>query len=91
MPDSTNKWFGKGLCRDRRACADCRTSAKFRESLHRAGLVDSPDFSCPHGYTADRLPLGLGDVVAKVTTALGIRPCGACKKRQRALNAVRIR
>jgi hypothetical protein len=29
---------------------------------------------------------GLGDTIAKVTTALGIKPCGGCKERQRALN-----
>lgn len=31
---------------------------------------------------------GLGDVVAKVTTALGIPPCGGCKQRQAFLNKV---
>jgi hypothetical protein len=29
---------------------------------------------------------GLGDVVAKVTSAVGIKPCGPCKRRQEALN-----
>jgi hypothetical protein len=29
---------------------------------------------------------GLGDVVAAVTTAVGIKPCGGCKERQAALN-----
>lgn len=29
---------------------------------------------------------GLGDVVAKMTSAVGIKPCGGCKKRQEALN-----
>jgi hypothetical protein len=29
---------------------------------------------------------GLGDVVAAVTSAVGIRPCGGCKKRQESLN-----
>lgn len=31
-------------------------------------------------------PVGLGDTVAAVTTAAGIKPCGGCKKRQAALN-----
>ena len=31
-------------------------------------------------------PVGLGDTVATVTTAAGIKPCGGCKKRQAALN-----
>ena len=29
---------------------------------------------------------GIGDTVAAVTTAAGIKPCGRCKKRQAALN-----
>lgn len=29
---------------------------------------------------------GLGDTIAKVTSAVGIKPCGGCKKRQEALN-----
>jgi hypothetical protein len=31
-------------------------------------------------------PVGLGDTVAAVTTTVGIKPCGGCKKRQEALN-----
>lgn len=31
---------------------------------------------------------GLGDVVAAVTTAVGIKPCGGCKQRQAFLNRV---
>ena len=29
---------------------------------------------------------GLGDLVAKATKALGIKPCGGCLKRQQMLN-----
>lgn len=29
---------------------------------------------------------GVGDTVAKVTKAFGVKPCGKCKKRQQALN-----
>lgn len=29
---------------------------------------------------------GLGDTIAKVTKAIGIKPCGGCKKRQEKLN-----
>ena len=29
---------------------------------------------------------GLGDAVARMTTAVGIKPCGGCKKRQELLN-----
>jgi hypothetical protein len=30
---------------------------------------------------------GLGDTIAKITTAIGIKPCGSCKERQARLNA----
>lgn len=85
------KWFDHASCQQRAACEACRTNAKFRKSLHRAGLVDSPSFDCPHGYRADRLPLGLGDVVEKVTRVLGIKPCGGCRKRKKDWNKVRVR
>lgn len=29
---------------------------------------------------------GLGDVVAKITSAFGIKPCGGCQKRKEKLN-----
>ena len=29
---------------------------------------------------------GLGDTVAKITSALGVRPCGGCKSRRDKLN-----
>lgn len=30
--------------------------------------------------------IGLGDVVKRVTTSIGFRPCSACQKRAEALN-----
>ena len=29
---------------------------------------------------------GIGDTIAKMTAAVGIKPCGGCKKRQEYLN-----
>lgn len=35
-----------------------------------------------------RVPMrGLGDVIAKVTSAVGIKPCVGCGKRQEVLNS----
>lgn len=68
------KWFDKALCRNRRACADCRTKEEFRESLHRAGLVDSPDFACPSGFTSHDLP---EPVAAKQRERRAKRCCGS--------------
>jgi hypothetical protein len=41
--------------------------------------------ACPHYRGPAR---GLGDVVANVTHAVGIRPCGGCQKRREALNEI---
>ena len=37
-------------------------------------------------YLKEKKSKGLGDTVAKVTKAVGLKPCGACKKRQEKLN-----
>ena len=31
---------------------------------------------------------GLGDTVAKITKAVGIKPCGGCAKRRKAMNRI---
>ena len=38
---------------------------------------------CCNGSEPSR---GLGDTVAKITKAFGVKPCGKCKKRQQKLN-----
>ena len=70
-------------------CGSCRQMSRgraFREtilSIREIEGVDA-DFDCPKGrpWVAD----GLGDTIAKATKAVGIKPCGGCKKRQAALN-----
>jgi hypothetical protein len=42
----------------------------------------------PSGATSGGM--GLGDAIAAVTDALGVRKCGGCAKRQIALNAIRL-
>jgi len=37
------------------------------------------------GFVTDE-DIGLGDVIKRVTYALGIRPCGGCERRAAALN-----
>lgn len=37
------------------------------------------------GFIADE-EIGLGDIIKKVTSAFGIRPCGGCERRAAALN-----
>ena len=40
-----------------------------------------PRRNCPRAPSR-----GLGDTVAKITTAIGVKPCGGCRKRQKILN-----
>ena len=40
------------------------------------------------GRVSLRSPLPLGTAIKHVTTALGIKQCGGCKKRQVALDAI---
>jgi hypothetical protein len=37
------------------------------------------------GFISDR-EIGLGDVIKRVTSTVGIRPCGGCERRAAALN-----
>ena len=60
-------------------CPDCNWEYK------RKGVpVQSekpPRRNCPKSPSR-----GLGDTIAKMTKAVGIKPCGGCKKRQKKLN-----
>lgn len=40
----------------------------------------------PHRNCTKRKSKGLGDTIAKLIRAVGIKPCGGCKKRQKLLN-----
>ena len=44
---------------------------------------DFDDLKVDHGFSPSR---GIGDTVAKITKAVGIKPCGGCKKRRRKWN-----
>ncbi len=39
-----------------------------------------------HMYVTNEKPIGVGDVIATATTAVGVKPCGGCAKRKAALN-----
>ncbi|EMF55577.1 MULTISPECIES: hypothetical protein [Streptomyces] len=38
------------------------------------------------GFAREDGDIGLGDAVARVTAAVGVRPCGGCERRAAALN-----
>lgn len=53
-------------------------------------FTDQPEATVRHrvrlpGFVSDE-EIGLGDVVKKVTSTMGIRPCGGCRRRAQALN-----
>jgi hypothetical protein len=37
---------------------------------------------------SENLSKGLGDTIAKITEAVGIKPCGSCEKRKKLLNRI---
>ena len=39
------------------------------------------------GFITNDEEIGLGDVVKRVTYAMGIKPCGGCERRAAALNS----
>jgi hypothetical protein len=81
-----------GIChrcrhRQSRCAGPCACTVSGRDIIDHAEKGD-----CPNRYFAIGLPRpklrGLGDVVAAVTSAVGITPCGKCKQRQEALNRI---
>ncbi|WP_369147286.1 hypothetical protein [Streptomyces sp. R44] len=59
---------------------DSRDSRRHDGPRHRVRI---PGFARPGGEGTE---IGLGDAVARVTSAVGIRPCGGCGRRAEALN-----
>lgn len=54
-------------------------------------IADDPSNSIEqqiHGCWKDSRMRGLGDLVAKMTKAVGIKPCEPCQRRQEALNSL---
>lgn len=75
-------------------CHTCRAHTRNGDAF-RASFLGDASAACPYGVPwdvgADALTkvlrrLRLGDKVAAATKAVGIRPCGGCRKRQRRLN-----
>ena len=56
-----------------------------------AANIDADDFpltcACGVRYEVGE-SRGLGDTVAKLARAVGVRPCGGCKQRQKKLNQI---
>lgn len=56
------------------------------EQMRRLIKENHPNEACFGQEKTVQKVRGLGDVVAAATSALGIKPCGGCKKRQSWLN-----
>ncbi|MFD0366610.1 hypothetical protein [Streptomyces sp. NPDC059071] len=75
-----------------RGAARERTERDSRDSRGTHGSRDRRRHDRPRhqvripGFARDGAEIGLGDAVARVTTAAGIRPCGGCGRRAEALN-----
>ena len=82
----------KGL--DVSACASCEKRETRGSDMRNPPIYGRGDAPAPRPApvppSAQPAPperiRGLGDVVHKVTSKLGIRECGGCKKRREALN-----
>jgi len=55
------------------------------EDAPKSRLTDEPFRVRLPGFVRDE-EIGLGDVVKRVTYAIGIRPCGSCERRAAAMN-----
>ena len=68
-------------------CRPCRTTGPTYNKWRKAN-AGSEQIDCPHGLEMDKpIPLrGLGDVVERVTQAVGVKSCGGCKARRDKLN-----
>ena len=88
-----NIFVENGACKSGVHCQTCRDKdggRGFRIGLGNAFKMpdDAPDFVCPHGKEWGWLKpsTGLGDTVGKILKAMGLKECGKCKKRKKALN-----
>lgn len=69
----------------RMTCVHAMDGVCRHAKLPRVAITVEGCAACPHYRGPAR---GLGDVVANVTKAVGIRPCGGCQKRREALNEI---
>ena len=65
---------------------DVLSKCKWHNDTHYC-ITEDAFYALKEKYGAPpRKSRGLGDTIAKITTAVGVKPCGGCKKRQAKLN-----
>ncbi|WP_367132452.1 MULTISPECIES: hypothetical protein [Streptomyces] len=79
MVDAATRHGGKGEKEPARDSPGTRRDERYRRDTprHRVRLP---------GFVREDAEIGLGDALARVTTAAGFRPCGGCARRAAALN-----
>ncbi len=95
--------FIDAVCPTGEHCAFCRNKEggrSFRANMAKRFIMPNgaPDFECPSGHAWGAAPekpapkpapsRGLGDTIAKITSAVGIKPCGGCARRREKLNRI---
>lgn len=78
---------------DLECCASCQSRETRNGDLSNPPIIGRGEAIPPHRPAPARAVIeakkpirGLGDLVAKATTTIGIKPCGKCKERQAMLN-----
>lgn len=61
------------------------TTGETRDRREQRAAGNTPRRVRLPGFVTDQ-DIGLGDAVKRVTSTLGIRPCGGCERRAAALN-----
>lgn len=85
------KWLDNVMCRERRACAACRSSRPFRESLFRLGKVPKVNFACPYllgGWGLGTMVSWIAQPIAKAFKIPCGQPKSPCAKRKNLLNSL---
>jgi hypothetical protein len=58
----------------------------IRKFINGEKLTEEEAKQVERYYGNKEKPKGFGDTIANLTKSVGIKPCGACKKRQEKLN-----
>jgi len=93
-PNATSAlWDGWGVegCRREKRQAHIVKRLRLAYGVKDAQRIVTETLATFTGEPDEEKPFGLGDVVAAVTKALGIKECGGCKERRRKLNRIRLK
>jgi hypothetical protein len=66
------------------------TLKRFMNAMQKQGRTSKASSASSHrirlpGFISEK-EIGLGDIIKRATSAIGIKPCGGCERRAAALN-----